>query len=76
MSDTFTFAGTVVRVEGDGFGVVRFDEPHSANTHGFFSASTMDVELPIAALKPGLHVVGTAESGNTEFAEVKTLQVE
>ena len=76
MSDRFQFAGTVVRVEGDGFGVVRFDEPHTANTHGFFSTTSVDEDLPLAFLKPGVHVVGIAELGKDEFAEVKTVRID
>jgi hypothetical protein len=75
MSDKFEFAGTVVRVEGDGFGVVRFDSPHSANTHGYFSGSTMTSVLPLAHLKPGTHVFGTAVSSTNDFAEVKTIKI-
>jgi len=75
MSDKFEFAGTVIRVEGDGFGIVRFDAPHSANTHGYFSVSTMDSVLPLANLKPGTHVFGTAESGTNDFAMVKTIKL-
>ena len=75
MSDRFEFAGTVVRIEGDGFGVVRFDTPHSANTHGYFSESTMTSVLPLANLKPGTHVFGTAVSSTSDFAMVKTIKV-
>jgi hypothetical protein len=73
MSDKFEFVGTVVRVEGDGFGVVRFDSPHSANTHGYFSESTMTSVLPLADLKAGTHVFGTAESGTSDFAMVRVI---
>jgi hypothetical protein len=39
MADQLRFAGTVVRVEADGFGIIKFDQPigRSGNTIGIFS---------------------------------------
>lgn len=77
MSNNLPFAGTVVRIERDGFGIVRFDQPvgPSANTHGVFSAS-LSSSLPFRQLKPGVHVTGTAEADDRDLAAVKTLTVE
>lgn len=75
MSDKFDFAGTIVRVEGDGFGIVRFDTPQTSSTHGYFSESTIVSSLPLDHLRPGTHVSGTAETGNADVAQVKTIKV-
>ena len=76
MSDKLQFAGTVVRIEADGFGIIKFDSPigPSANTFGVFSNSTSSV-LPFRDLRPGVHVVGTAEADERDLAAVKTVQV-
>lgn len=76
MADKFNFLGTVVRVEQDGFGIVRFDGPLNANTHGFFSVTSSDMKLPLRFLKPGVHVAGTAQSSDKDLAEVTTLQLQ
>ena len=77
MSERVGFAGTVVRVERDGFGVVQFDRSigASANTHGIFSTAVSEPSLPFARVKPGAKVSGTAEPGDRDLATVKTLEV-
>ena len=77
MSNEHEFSGTIVRVEPDGFGIVRFDTPLGANTHGVFSTSiTVNSSLPFGRMKPGVHVTGTAETDARDLAAVKSLQVE
>lgn len=68
------FSGTVLRIETDGFGIVAFDQPVGANTHGVFS-TTISSTVPFSDLKPGVHVVGTAATSTSDFSAVKTLQV-
>jgi hypothetical protein len=77
MSD-IQFSGTVVRVERDGFGVVRFDQPIGAraNTHGIFSTTISSSALPYRDLKPGVHVTGIAEATERDIAAVKVLRVQ
>ena len=36
MVERVDFAGKVVRIERDGFGVIEFDRSIGANTHGIF----------------------------------------
>ncbi len=76
MTERVQFAGTVVRVERDGFGVVEFDQAIGANTHGIFSVATSEPGLPFAQLKRGIHVTGTAEVDDRELAAVKTIKIE
>jgi hypothetical protein len=68
------FSGIVIRVEADGFGIVKFDEPVGANTHGVFS-TTISSTLPFSDLRPGVHVVGTAVSYGSNLSAVKSLLV-
>jgi hypothetical protein len=76
MADQFKFAGTVVRVEADGFGIIKFDRPSgpSGNTLGIFSSSTSS-SLPFSTLRPGVHVAGTAEPDKRDAAAIRTLTV-
>lgn len=76
MGEKVAFEGIVVRVEPDGFGVVKFDTALGANTHGIFSPSTSDADLPFRALKAGMHVTGTAEIGNEDLAAVRSVRIE
>jgi hypothetical protein len=69
------FSGTIVRVEPDGFGIVKFDQRVGANTHGFFS-TTIGSTVPFRQVKPGMHVSGFAEASDKELAAVKTLQLD
>ena len=73
---TIDFAGEVVRIEPDGFGIIKFDNPigPSANDHGFFSSST-STSVPFSKLSPGVRVIGTAEAGKTNVASIKTVQL-
>jgi hypothetical protein len=77
MGANLKFAGTVLRVELDGFAIVKFDEPvgPSANTHGLISISTGTASVPFAHLRPGIHVVGTAEADEHDLASIKTIRV-
>jgi hypothetical protein len=76
MSDKCEFVGTVLRVEPDGFGIVKFRKPigRFANQLGMFSSTTSTV-LPFSDLRPGVEVFGTAESDDHDLAAVKTLTV-
>lgn len=74
MSGTRSFEGTVVRVERDGFGIIHFDAPLGANTHGVFS-TVISSTLPFGSLKKGVRVKGVAEVDTHELAAVKTIQV-
>lgn len=69
------FAGKIVRIERDGFGIVEFAPSLGANTHGVFSVTTSESLPPIKELKPGLSVTGIAEQVDTDFATVKRLDV-
>jgi hypothetical protein len=73
MADRRDFAGKIVRLERDGFGVIEFDQALGANTHGIFSSSTSEPGFPFARLKEGMHVNGTAEVDDRDLAAVKTL---
>jgi hypothetical protein len=75
MSQRVRFAGRVVRMERDGFGVVQFDDAIGANTHGIFSQETSDPGLPFERLKRGAHVTGTAEVDEHAVAAVKTIEI-
>jgi len=74
MADQFEFAGTVVRIEPDGFGIIKFDRPSgpSGNTFGVLSSSTSS-SLPFGTLRPGVHVAGTAEPDQRDAAAVKKI---
>jgi hypothetical protein len=74
MADQLRFAGTVVRVEADGFGIIKFDQPigRSGNTIGIFSSSTSS-SLPFNSLRPGVHVAGTAEADERDAAAIRTI---
>lgn len=73
MADRRNFAGKIVRLERDGFGVIEFDQALGANTHGIFSSSTIEPGFPFARLKEGMHVSGTADVDDRDLAAVKTL---
>jgi hypothetical protein len=77
MTEKLPFKGKVVRLERDGFGVVEFDDKigSTANTHGIFSTVVSDPGLPFNRLRPGVHVRGTAEPGESDLAAVKTLEI-
>lgn len=75
----FDFSGRVVRLEPDGFCLIRFDAPSgpSANTVGLISSSTGTIVSSGAGyrLSPGAKVVGTAEPDPHEVATIKTLKL-
>jgi hypothetical protein len=72
------FAGTVVRTEPGGFGVIQFDQPvgPSANTHGIVSSSSGTTTSNFINLKPGLRVKGTAEADEHELATITTVTID
>jgi hypothetical protein len=74
MSDEKDYSGVVIRVERDGFGIVQFDQPLGANTHGVFS-SILGSTLP-AKVKEGQRVHGTAEVDARDLAALKTVLVD
>lgn len=78
MTDKIPFAGTVVRTEPDGFTIIQFDAPvgPSANNFGLISSSTGTATFTFFDLKPGVHVTGTAEAGESDLAAVKTVRVD
>jgi hypothetical protein len=69
------FSGTVLRVEPDGFGIVKFTTPVGANTHGVFSTAVSSTLPPLSLLKPHVKVVGTAITSSSDFATVTSLNV-
>jgi len=77
MDQKLPFAGTVVRAEPDGFAIIQFDSPlgPSANAFGLISSSTGTASVPYFDLKPGVHVSGLAEAGQSELATIKTIRV-
>jgi len=75
MSDKQDYSGVVIRVERDGFGIVQFDRPLGANTHGIFS-TVLGSTLPGKNLKEGQRVHGTAEVDTRDLAAVKTVVVD
>jgi hypothetical protein len=76
MAEELKFEGTVLRVEADGWGIVKFNRAlgPSGNTFGIFS-TTSSSTLPFSTLKAGLHVAGTAEADEHEAATIRTLTV-
>lgn len=59
------FTGTILRIEPNGFGVIKFDRPigPSANTHGIFSTTIgSTINDPNKILQIGSHVTGEAEA--------------
>jgi hypothetical protein len=77
MTDTIKFVGEVVRVEPDGFGIVRFHnptDPTGPSKLGMFSNSTSTM-VPFHELHPGVKVIGIADIDDHEFAAVRTLTV-
>ena len=74
--EQWKFTGTVLRVEPNGFGIIRFDAPigPSANTHGVFSV-TLGSAGPYNELRPGVYVRGLAspEPDERKFATIKKI---
>jgi hypothetical protein len=73
---TIRFTGKVVRFEADGFGIIAFDHPigPSSNALGIVTSSTTSIS-PLAALRPGVEVEGTAEADERNVASIKTFQI-
>ena len=74
-----TFTGVILRIEPNGFGVVKFDKPigPSANTHGIFSSTlSSSSHRYVIKLHEGSHVSGVAEtqSDPQKVAAVKTIE--
>ena len=78
MSAKVQFAGTVVRAEPGGFGIIHFDQPIGpmANTHGIVSRSVGTSTGTFSKLKPGVRVVGTAEADEHQLASVTTVVID
>jgi hypothetical protein len=74
------FTGTVLRIERDGFAIIRFDQPigPSANNLGLISSSTGTTVMGgfFFHLKPGVHVKGTAEPVPNDVASIKTIAID
>jgi hypothetical protein len=72
----FAFTGKVVRIEADGFGIVKFDQPigPTSNDYGIVTSSSTSTS-PLAALGPGVQVEGTAEADERNVASIKTFQI-
>ena len=77
---TIWFTGEIVRIEADGFGIVKFDHPigPSANALGIVTSSTTSIS-PFTDLRPGARVEGTAEgtagADERNVAFIKTFQL-
>jgi hypothetical protein len=72
---TETFEGTIVRIEPNGFGVIKFDNPISTgNTHGILS-STVTSTNNYLSLPVGAHVTGQVqlESDPEKFAPITSI---
>jgi hypothetical protein len=71
-----SFTGKVVRIEMDGFAIIKFDRPigPSSNIHGIVTSSTTSYS-PFTALRPGTLVEGTAEADERDVASIKTFQI-
>jgi hypothetical protein len=74
------FTGTILRIEADGFGLVKFDEPIGphANGVGLISASTQPLSFANSStfefrLKAGMRVRGFAEPDDRDVASIKSL---
>jgi hypothetical protein len=77
MTSTLEFSGRILRIEPDGFALVKFDRPigPGAKTYGIISNSTNTASVSFSGLRPGLYVVGTAESDDRDLAAIKTIRV-
>jgi hypothetical protein len=78
MSGKIQFAGTVVRTEPGGFGIVRFDHALGprANTHGIVSSSSGTALPAFDAFRPGVRVEGMAEvDDDHELASVLNFNI-
>lgn len=72
------FEGEIVRIEPDGFGVVRFDKAigPKANTHGVFSPSQEGADIPYERIKPGMHVSGqVVVQDDRELGSIQKIEV-
>ncbi len=79
MSDRIPFAGTIVRTEPGGFGIIHFDEPLGpcSNSYGIISSSTGTNVPTFTALRRGARVRGMAEADSRhELANVATFVIE
>lgn len=78
MSTKWKFAGTVVRTEPGGFGVIHFDKPvgPSGNTHGIISSSTGTSTVTFTNLKPGVRINGFADADSHQLATIRTFTID
>jgi hypothetical protein len=74
-----SYTGIVMRLEPDGFGIIKFDAPlgPSENAFGVISSSgtlvSTSVDGKYRELKSGMRVEGTANVDDKELAAVQTV---
>jgi hypothetical protein len=75
-SPRFSFTGRVVRIEADGFGIIKFDTAigPSANSFGVVTSSTTAIS-PFTSLHPGVRVEGTAIADERDVASIKEFRI-
>lgn len=73
MAERKQFTGEVVRIEANGFGVVRFEKALGANTHGVFSTDLSSFDYPVDKITQGMHVEGVADVDERAIAAIRLL---
>jgi hypothetical protein len=71
-----SFTGMVVRIEADGFGIIKFDSAigPSANTFGVVTTSTTAISS-FSQLHPGVRVEGIAYADQRDVAAIKEFRI-
>jgi hypothetical protein len=71
-----SFKSEVVRVEADGFGIIKFDTAigPNANTFGIVTSSTTTIS-PFTSLRAGVRVEGTAYADDRDVASIKEFKI-
>jgi hypothetical protein len=74
--DTYDFTGKIVRIEADGFAIIKFENPigPSSNNFGVVTSSTTSVS-PLTSVHAGVTVVGKAEADQRDVASIKEFQI-
>jgi hypothetical protein len=74
--DTYHFTGKVVRIEADGFAIIKFENPigPSSNNFGVVTSSTTSVS-PLTSVHAGVKVIGRAEADQRDVASIKEFQI-
>ena len=74
--DTYDFTGKVVRIEADGFAVIKFENPigPSSNNFGVVTSSTTSVSH-LRPVRAGVKVIGRAEADQRDVASIKEFQI-